>query len=104
MSRDSRRFLRLVDAQRGELERIFRDYGATNPRIIGSVARGAATAESDLDIVVDMDPADGNLLMRAAGLLEETRALFERDDIDIFPSQLLRGRVSRTALSDAIPL
>jgi hypothetical protein len=32
-----------------------------------------------------MDPAEGNLLMRASGLMEETRQLYARDDIDIFP-------------------
>lgn len=51
-----------------------------------------------------MDPADGNLLMRASGLLEETRALFGRDDIDVVPAGLLRDGVSATALNDAVPL
>ena len=40
-----------------------------------------------------MDPAEGNLLMRASGLLEETRALFGRDDIDVLPAQLLQRPV-----------
>ncbi len=69
-------------------------YAAANPRLFGSVARGTAHADSDIDILVEMDPADGNLLMRASGLMEETRALFGRNDIDIFPLQLLRRPVS----------
>ena len=51
-----------------------------------------------------MDPVDGNLLMRASGLLEETRALFGRDDIDVVPVGLLRDGVSATAMEDAVPL
>ncbi len=45
-----------------------------------------------------MDPAEGNLLMRASGLLEETRALFGRDDIDVFPAQLPKRPVSASVL------
>lgn len=51
-----------------------------------------------------MSPADGNLLMRASGLLEETRALFGPDDIDVFPVQLLKRPVSASALMDAVAL
>lgn len=57
---------------------------------------------SDIDILVEMDPADGNLLMRASGLMEETRALFGRDDNDVFPVQLLKRPVSTSALAEAL--
>ena len=50
-----------------------------------------------------MNPEDGNLLMRASGLLEETRALLG-EDIDIFPTQLLKSKVSQQALNEAVPL
>lgn len=36
--------------------------------------------------------------MRASGLLEETRELLRRENIDIFPEQLLKEPVSRSAL------
>lgn len=35
-------------------------------------------------------PADGSLLVRAAGLMEEARALFGRDDFEAFPIELYR--------------
>ena len=79
-------------------------YGATNPRLFGSIARGTAHSCSDIDILVDMDSADGNLLMRASGLMEEARALFGRDDVDVFPVQLLKRPISASALDDAVPL
>lgn len=94
----------LLDAHRGDFQSLLTKYGATNPKLFGSVARGTAHEGSDIDIVVEMDPADGNLLMRASGLMEETRTLFGRDDIDIFPVQLLKRPVSESALADAIAL
>lgn len=91
----------LLDARRGEFQLLLDRYGATNPKLFGSVARGTAHARSDIDILVEMDPADGNLLMRASGLMEETRELFGRDDIDVFPVQLLKRPISASALVDA---
>lgn len=94
----------LLESRRREFELLLDRYGATDPRVFGSVARGDAGEGSDIDIVVEMDPRDGNLLMRASGLMEETRSLFGRDDIDILPVQLLKERVSDAALADAVPL
>nr|WP_218132588.1 hypothetical protein [Microbacterium humi] len=50
-----------------------------------------------------MDPADGNILMRSSGVLEEVRALLG-DDVDAFPAQLVKRRISEAALTDAAPL
>ena len=93
----------LLAARRDEFQVLLDRYSA-NPKLFGSVARGTASAGSDIDILVEMDPAEGNLLMRASGLLEETRALFGRDDIDVFPAQLLKRPVSASALAEAVPL
>lgn len=94
----------LLDARRSEFQELLAKYRARNPKLFGSLARGTAHEGSDIDIVVEMDPADGNLLMRASGLMEETRLLFGRDDIDIFPVQLLRRPISESALADAVAL
>lgn len=94
----------LLSARRKEFDALLKKYDATHPKHFGSVARGDAGPDSDIDIVVTMDPADGNLLMRASGLMEETRKLFGRDDIDIFPTQLLKPSISESALADTIPL
>ncbi len=94
----------LLVARRDEFQVLLDRYGATNPMLFGSVARGTARPGSDIDILVEMDPADGNLLMRASGLMEETRALFGRDDIDVFPVQLLKRPISASALVDAVAL
>lgn len=95
---------RVLDARRREFNALLEKYGATQPRLFGSVARGDAGPDSDIDIVVTMDPEDGNILMRASGLMEETRTLFGRDDVDIFPVQLLKPSISESALADAVAL
>lgn len=93
----------LLAANTTELRDLLKKYGASNPLLFGSVARGDATSSSDIDILVEMNPEDGNLLMRASGLLEETRELLGKD-IDIFPVQLLKSEVNQQALSEAVPL
>jgi len=94
----------LLNARRLEFEALLAKYNATQPRLFGSVARGDAGPHSDIDIVVRMDEKDGNVLMRASGLMEETHTLFGRDDIDIFPIQLLKPSISEAALADAVAL
>ncbi|WP_228373207.1 nucleotidyltransferase family protein [Demequina silvatica] len=94
----------LIDARRTEFDQLLARYGATRPRLFGSVARGTSGEGSDIDILVDMDPAAGNLLLRASGLMEEVRALLGRDDIDVFPEQLLKESVARSALADTVTL
>lgn len=94
----------LLEARRAEFQVLLDRYGATNPKLFGSVARGNASPGSDIDILVEMNPADGNVLMRASGLMEETRELFGRVDIDVFPVQLLKRPISASALVDAVVL
>ena len=104
MSSETRVLRALLEAHGDEFRALLSKYDAVNPRLFGSVARGDAHAGSDIDILVEMDPADGNLLMRASGLMEETRQLFGRDDVDVFPVQLLKEPVSRQALAEAVRL
>lgn len=94
----------LLDAHRPELDALLEKYSAKNPRLFGSVARGEAHEQSDIDILVDMDPAQGNLLMRAAGLLEDTRVLFPQVSVDIFPVQLMKRGILETAQQEAVPI
>lgn len=45
----------ILKAKREEILRIAAKHGAHNVRIFGSVARGEADADSDVDILVDME-------------------------------------------------
>ncbi len=43
-------------ARRGDIERVTARWGAHNLRVFGSVARGEAQADSDVDFLVEMEP------------------------------------------------
>lgn len=100
---ESLELLELLAEHRAELDALLAKYGATNPRLFGSLARGEASPGSDIDIMVEMNPADGNLLIRASGLMEEVRQLLGRP-VDVFPAQLLKTKISDSALADAVAL
>ena len=94
----------MLNAHRGKLEALFAKYGAVNPRVCGSVARGDAGPGSGIDIMVDLVPEHPHReLMRISGLTVEVREVLGRD-VDVFAPALMKERVSETALRDAVPL
>jgi predicted nucleotidyltransferase len=60
--------------RRTEIERIAASDGARNVRVFGSVARGDAVSESDVDFLVDFDP-DRTVLDLSALILDLQAAL-----------------------------
>ncbi len=92
-----------IAGHRHALDAILERYGAVNPRLFGSVARGDATADSDIDLLVDLVPGGGNDFLRVAGIAEEFSHLLGTH-VDVVATSLLRDRVSETALADAVSL
>jgi predicted nucleotidyltransferase len=92
-----------IAANRDALSEVLRRYSASNPRLFGSVARGDARIDSDVDVLVDLDPEAGNPLLRVAGIGEEfSRILGVR--VDVVTDSLLREPVSSSAHRDAVGL
>ena len=92
-----------IKANRAALLGVLERYGASNPRLFGSVARGDATAGSDVDVLVDLEPGVGNPLLRVAGIGEEfSRILGVR--VDVVTDSLLREPVAESAYRDAVAL
>jgi len=92
-----------IGRQRPRVAEVLAQYGATNLRMFGSVARGDAHEDSDLDLLVDLVPGRGNELLRVAGLSEELSEILGLP-VDVVAVTLLRDEVSSTALDDAISL
>lgn len=72
----------------GELQ----ERGILHAAVFGSVARGEATAESDLDILIEIDPSLSMDIYAYAGL--------KRFVADLFP--LPTDVVNRTALKEGL--
>lgn len=87
--------------QRSGLIEVLDKFGAANPRLFGSAARGDARESSDLDLLVDLRPGAGNELLRLAGLSEELSELLGTR-VDVVAAPLLRDEVSASALKDAV--
>jgi predicted nucleotidyltransferase len=99
----ARRLQAVLAAHRVLVDDVLHRYGASNPRVFGSVARGDAREDSDLDLLVDLAPGLGNELLRVSGLAEDLSQLLGVH-VDVVAPPLLRDVVSATALADAVPV
>lgn len=96
--------LRLEDlarAKRPEILATAARWGAKNVRIFGSVARGEAGPESDLDVLVDLEP--GRSLFDLGGLLTDLQDLLGCK-VDVVTESGLRPRLRERVLREAVPL
>ena len=89
------------NSKRDEILRLAAAHGARNVRVFGSLARGEQRAESDVDLLVDLE-ADRSL-MDLGGLLVDLEKLLGAR-VDVATEQMLKPRVRSRALLDAVPL
>ena len=76
-------------------------HGATNVRVFGSVARGAAVPDSDIDLLVEI-ASDRSLLDQIA-LIQDLRELLDHR-VDVVSDRGLNPRVRRRVIEEAVPL
>lgn len=86
---------------RKEIINLAQRRGAHNLRIFGSLARGEATAQSDIDLLVDLEP--GRTIFDLGGLLVDLQKLLNCP-VDIVTEKGLRPRIRQQVLAEAIPL
>jgi predicted nucleotidyltransferase len=91
----------LLREKRLEILEIAARRGATNVRVFGSVARGNADPQSDIDILVDMEP--GRSLMDLGGLWWDLNQLLHIK-VDVVTEKGLRPRLRERVLREALPL
>lgn len=91
----------LIRARREDILRTAARHGAYNIRIFGSVARGDADGQSDLDLLVDLET--GRSLFDLGGLLVDLEELLGYP-VDVVTEKGLRDRIRSRVLSEAIPL
>jgi predicted nucleotidyltransferase len=95
MSRDA--VLEILRAHESDLRR----RGVLRAALFGSAARGDATPQSDLDIMVEIDPAAGVDLYQYVGIRQYIADLFAVP-VDVADRAMLVETVRRTAERDAV--
>jgi predicted nucleotidyltransferase len=91
----------LLKAKRDEILQVCVKYGARNVRVFGSVARGEADEQSDIDLLVEFEP--NRSLLDHAGLWVELQELLGVK-VDVVSERGLKPRIRQRVLQEAIPL
>jgi uncharacterized protein len=91
----------LLQQKRQEVLQIAGKYGAHSVRVFGSVARGEADAQSDVDFLVELET--GRSLLDLGGLQFELEALLGRP-VDVVTERGLKARIRERVLREAVPV
>jgi hypothetical protein len=90
-----------LHTHRADILRLAAQHGAGNVRVFGSVARGEATPDSNLDLLVEMEP--GRSLLDLSRLLLDLQDL-SGCEVDVIPDDSLHWYIRARVLQEAVPL
>jgi predicted nucleotidyltransferase len=76
-------------------------HGARNVRVFGSAARGDATANSDIDLLVEMEP--GRSLLDLVGLWQDLESLLDTH-VDVLSDGGVSPHLRERIYAEAVPL
>lgn len=93
--------LKQLKQQRERILEVAGRYHADNVRVFGSVARGEATDDSDVDFLVSFQP--GASLFDQAGLIEELSQLLKRK-VDVVSERAVNPHLKHAITDAAQPL
>lgn len=93
--------LEQLRAKKSDIMSIATEHGASNIRVFGSVARGEANENSDIDLLVDLEP--GRSLLDHIGLVQDLEDLLGRS-VDVATPSALHERIKDRVMRDAILL
>ena len=78
----------ILQNHRDDILRIATQYGASNVRVFGSVARGEARPESDIDVLIHLET--GRSLLDIVAIKQELEELLGRK-VDVLTESSLRA-------------
>ena len=90
-----------VASEREQILRVAARHGADNVRVFGSVARGEAGAESDLDLLVEMQPDHSPFF--PGGLIADLEELLGRE-VHVVTEDALHWFIRESVLKEAVRL
>lgn len=93
--------LDLLKAKRETILELAARHGAHNVRVFGSVARGEAGPDSDVDLLIDLDR--NRSLFDQLELKQEIEDLLGRK-VDLVTEQSIYWLLRRRILKEAVPL
>lgn len=91
----------LVKEKRTDILRLAAQHGARNVRLFGSVARGEARPDSDIDVLVEFEP--GRTLLDRIGLMQDLEDLLGRK-VDVVTEKALHRLIRQQVLEQAVQL
>jgi len=91
----------VLKEKREDILRIADKHGARNVRVFGSVVRGEAQADSDVDFLVDVGPVHSSWF--PAGLILDLEGLLGRK-VDVVTEDSIYWLLRRRILKEAKPL
>ena len=89
----------VLHSQRTAINALAKRYGVRNIRMFGSVMRGEANAESDIDLLVDMEP--GRSLFDLGGFQMEMQTLLGRR-VDVVTEKALHWYIRERVIGEAV--
>ena len=92
----------LLTPKRTQILAIAEQHGAFNVRVFGSVARGEATIDSDVDFLIDYDRSKRSAWF-PSGLILDLEDLLGRS-VDVATVDMLKERIKDRVLQDAVVL
>ncbi len=91
----------IIGEQREQILALAAKYGAFNVRVFGSVVRGTADKDSDIDFLVDLE--EGRSLFDLGGMLMDLQDLLQRE-VDVVTEKGLHWYIKDKILKEAKPL
>ncbi len=82
-------------------EAFYRAKGVTRMAVFGSVARGDAGPDSDVDLVIDLDP-NAKFSLIDLGLVEDASTEWLDRKADMLARRALRPRIALQVQADAV--
>jgi len=91
-----------LKARAGELESLVAAYGASRLRVFGSVSRGEETAQSDVDLLVEL-PRGYDMFKQRLALSDALEHALRRP-VDLVPEHELSRHLRDRVLAESVTL
>lgn len=92
---------RLICRYKNQILRIAEQRGIRHVRLFGSMVRGDALPDSDVDLLVELEPGRSGLAL--GGFLMDVSELLDRK-VDVVTEKALHPRIREVVLREARPL